>query len=168
MQATNPLGRTNLQRLIVCVSLTALLLAGCLGRKGPDQAIADANSTNIQRLANLYFTYQMKHDWQGPPDEVSFREFLKAYSPQKLERIGIDPAAIDDLFISERDGQPFNIRYSVTGSMMGSNEPVIFESEGIRGQRMVGFLDMEQREVDESEYDDLWSGKIQPTHLSRE
>lgn len=135
------------------------IAVGCRGSVSPDDALAQANETNIQRLANLYFTYQMKHDWQGPADESEFRQFIESYDPAKLTRIGIDPATVDELFINPRDGQPFKIRYGVPGSAMGSSAPVIFEAVGVDGQRMVGFLDMEQREVDEAEYQQLWSSE---------
>jgi hypothetical protein len=143
-------------------------LAGCFGSKSPEAVLASVNKNNIQRLANLYFSYQMKHEWEGPSDEAEFKQFLADFNPEKLTRIGIDPAAIDDLFVNERDGQPFKIRYSVTGSMMGCSEPVIFEAEGADGKRMVGFLNMEQREVDEAEYNDLWAGKFEPAVPTRE
>jgi hypothetical protein len=136
------------------------LFAGCGGRAEPESAIAAVNRQNIQRLANLYFAYQMKHEWQGPPDEQAFKEFLRGYNANKLTRIGVDPNAIDSLFINERDGQPFKIRYGVAGSAMGSSEPVIFEATGVGGRRSVGFLNMVQREVDEAEYNDLWAGRI--------
>ena len=143
------------------------VFAGCVRRIDPNEAIARVNEINIQRLANLYFTYQMKNEWKGPADEAEFKEFLSSYNPKKLSRIGIDPNAIDELFVNERDGQPFKIRYSVAGSAMGSSEPVIFESVGVRGKRMVGFLNMMQREVDEAEYNDLWTGTTQPAQTSR-
>lgn len=144
---------------LVTFSLILGLLAGCSGSADPVNALAKANESNIQRLANLYLAYQSDNNWAGPPDEVAFKEFIKAYSPKKLERIGIDPAQVDQLFVSERDGQPFKIRYKVVGNMMGSTEPVVFEAEGAGGQRMVGFLNMTQREVDAAEYDSLWAGK---------
>jgi hypothetical protein len=137
-------------------------LAGCGGSADPESAIASVNRQNIQRLANLYFAYQMKHEWQGPPDEQAFKKFLRGYDAKKLTRIGIDPNEIDKLFINERDGQPFKIRYGVRGSAMGSSEPVIFEAEGRGGRRMVGFLNMTQSEVDEAEYNDLWAGRLPP------
>ena len=152
--------------LVACALLVAMV-SGC-GREGADAAIARVNSTNIQRLANLYFSFQMKNGWRGPDDEAEFKKFLSSYNTKKLSRIGIDPNAIDEVFINERDRQPFKIRYSVPGSIMGSNEPVIFEAEGVRGKRLVGFLNMEQREVDEAEYDDLWSGKIKPAEAERD
>jgi hypothetical protein len=150
------------RRLLIGLALfiaSVGLLTGCGGGNDPQSAIAAVNQQNIQRLANLYFAYQMKHEWHGPPDEESFKKFLRGYNPEKLTRIGIDPGAIDELFVNERDGQPFKIRYGVRGSAMGSTEPVIFEAEGAGGRRMVGFLNMVQREVDEAEYTDLWEGR---------
>jgi hypothetical protein len=144
-----------------CVLLA--VLAGCGGSVDPNEALAQANSTNIQRLANLYVTYQTKNEWRGPADEAAFKDFVRTYNPQKLARIGVDPNAVDGLFTSERDSQPFKIRFSVMGSAMGSSEPVIFESVGVDGKREVAFLNMTQRQVDEAEYETLWSGAAQPT-----
>jgi hypothetical protein len=152
--------KINLTRFVLlCVCLLTGLLIGCSRRTDPDSAIASVNGTNIQRLANLYFTYQSQHEWRGPADEAEFKSFLEKYNPHKLARIGVDPNALDKLFINERDGQPFKIRYGVRGSAMGSSAPVIFESTGDGKGRLVGFLDMQQREVDESEYNSLWSAK---------
>ena len=147
------------QFVVLCVCLLAEVLIGCSSRTDPDSAIARVNATNIQRLANLYFTFQSQHEWRGPADEAEFKSYLRKYDPHKLSRIGVDPNTLDKLFISEGDGQPFKIRYGVPGSAMGSSEPVIFESAGDGKRRLVGFLDMQQREVDESEYDALWSAK---------
>jgi hypothetical protein len=148
----------NATRLVVLGGcLLSGLVAGCSSHTDPDSAIASVNRTNIERLANLYFTYQSQHDWHGPTNEADFKSFVRGCNTHQLTRIGIDPNAIDQLFISERDGQPFKIRYGVLGSAMGSSAPVIFESAGKGGKRLVGFLDMQQREVDESEYKSLWS-----------
>ena len=138
-----------------CVLLAAL--AGCSGGVDHDEALARVNSTNVERLANLYFTYQTMNEWRGPADEAAFKSFIRGYNPQKLARIGVDANAIDILFTSERDSRPFNIRYGVKGSAMGSSEPVIFESLGVDGSRQVGFLNMKETLVDEAEYESLWT-----------
>ena len=152
--------RINSWRFAVCIgSLFVGLVTGCSNGNNPESALASANGTNLQRLANLYSAYQSEHDWRGPQDEAEFKAFLHSYNPANLQRIGIDPNNIDALFISERDGQPFKIRYGVAGNVMGSPEPVIFEATGAGGKRLVGFLNMEQREVDAGEYDALLSGK---------
>lgn len=144
--------------LVAYFLLAALALSGC-NSSNPESTLASLNESNVQRLSNLYFGYQKKFEFNGPKDEQDFRLFVQGISPEKLQRIGIDPASIDSIFISERDGQPFNIRYRVKGSLAGSNEPVIFESQGVDGKRMVGFLNMTQREVDAAEYDQLWGSK---------
>ena len=148
--------------LLLLLALTGcgvLTIAGCGGGNSPESALAAVNESNIQRLANLYFTFQMKNNWKGPKNEEEFKEFLRGYNPKKLERIGIDPNAIDDIFISGRDDQPFRIRYGVPGSAMGSTEPVIFESSGVDGKFLVGFLDMRQEEFDSAESDELFNQK---------
>jgi hypothetical protein len=146
--------------------LTFCALLGCGVSVDPVEAVARANSNNLQRVANLYLAYQAERDWIGPPDEATFKDFIRGYSAEKLNRIGVDPNKIDELFVSERDGQPFKIRYSIVGSMMGSSEPVVFEAAGAGGKRMVAFLNMEQREVDDAEYNHLWSGTT-PTEERR-
>jgi hypothetical protein len=153
---------------ILAIILAAGFLAGCGSSTDPNSAIAAVNEQNIQRLANLYFAYQMKHEWHGPPDEQAFKQFLRGYNPEKLTRIGIDPNGIDKLFVSERDGEPFKIRFGVLGSAMGSSEPVIFEAKGVGGRRNVGFLNMVQREVDDAQYNDHWAGRMPPAANPRE
>jgi hypothetical protein len=143
----------------VAVLLVVCTLVGCGGSVNPSEAVAAANSNNIQRVTNLYLAYQTENDWVGPLDETKFKEFIRGLSPPTLTRIGVDPGKVDEVFISERDGQLFKIRYKVVGNMMGSTEPVVFESVGVSGNRMVGFLSMEQREVGNDEYEALLAGK---------
>jgi hypothetical protein len=123
-------------------------------------ALAKANATNLQRLANLYLAYQTDNSWVGPPDEAKFKEFIRSIKPEVLQRVGVDPANVDAVFTGDRDGEPFKVRYGVKGSVMGSFEPVVFEATGVDGKRLVGFLDMTNREVEAAEYDDLFSGKV--------
>jgi hypothetical protein len=107
----NSMHRISSSRVGLLIALLILgVFAGCGGSLDPNEAIAKVNSNNLQRLANLYFTYQMKNDWRGPADEAKFKEFIRGYNAKKLTRIGIDANAIDELFINERDGQPFKIR----------------------------------------------------------
>jgi hypothetical protein len=145
----------------VCSATAVLLvvaaLVGCDARVNPDDAVAAANSNNIQRVTNLYLAYQTNNNWMGPDDESKLKDFIRSLPESQLTRIGVNPGQLDDLFISERDGQPFKIRYKVLGNMRGSTEPVVFDAEGSGGQRMVGFLDMTQREVDAAEYDSLFA-----------
>lgn len=142
---------------VLAILLVLGLVNGCGRELNPNDAVAAANSSNIQRLTNLYLAYQSEHGWIGPGDDASLKEFIRGLPSNTLTRIGIEPSNVDSIFVSERDGQPFKLRYKVVGSMMGSLEPVVFEAEGSGGQRMVGFLNMTQRDVDSSEYDSLFA-----------
>ena len=135
------------------ILLLALVL-GC-GGNSAEETLAKLNDSNIKRLSSLYWAFQKQNNWVGPSNEQEFKAFVKGY--KKLQRIGIDPANTDAIFTSERDSEPFKIRYAVVGSMNGCNKPVVFESVGANDKRNVAFLNMTQREVGPEEYDTLWS-----------
>ncbi len=152
-------------RIAAALTLFLLILTtfmvGCSRSRTPESALAQANESNMQRLANLYLRYQSEHGWKGPENEQQFRDYIANSVPDFIkERIGI--ANIDELFVNERDGQPFKIRFEIQGSAKGCSEPAIFEQTGSGGKRMVAFLNMFQRPVDETEYEDLWNGKLGP------
>lgn len=117
--------------------------------------IAAANPSNVHRLCNLYNYYQARNGWKGPASEVAFREFIGQQPERILARMGVKGDDLDGLFTSERDGQPFEIRFGVAGNSRGSDEPVVFERTGLNGLRMVGFTSSKHREVDAGEYDRL-------------
>ncbi len=137
---------------------SAFLIAISTGCGGPtaEDLLAAANDNNIKRVTNLYAAFQSRHNWKGPKDEADFKSFLNNWNPKKLSNIGVDPNAIEEVFISNRDGEPFKIRYGIPGHVLGSDDPVAFETTGVDGKRMVGFLNMTTKEVDAAEYDSLW------------
>ena len=103
----------------------------------------------------------------GPENEEVFKKFLRDADPARMERMGVSVNDIDSLFVSERDNEPFQIRYEIQGSPRGCAEPAIFEATGSGGKRMVAFLNMSQKEVEELEYDQLWEGSESTTVASR-
>jgi hypothetical protein len=156
--------RTILHRIPAGLAATYLLvaLAGCSGNDTASQ-VAAINTSNIQRLANMYSGYQNMKSSGGPKDEKDFKAFIKNFDPAKLKMRGIDPNGLDALFTSERDGKPFKIRYQVGGGR-GSEAPVIFEQVGKEGKKQVGYTGLSKvEEVDDARYAQLWSGKSAPT-----
>ena len=141
----------------VFVAVLALVICGCKSESAVD-LVKQANSSNIQKLANLYNQYQAEHAFIGPDSIESFRNYIENDVPDFIKE-RIELTSTDDIFVSERDGQPFKIRLEVVGSARGCREPAIFEAEGRNGKYMVGFLDMTTREVEKNEYEDLWAGK---------
>lgn len=149
------------------VSWTATLVAlclivsvsGCGGRVDSDAGIREANKTNIQRLTNLYSRHQLFHAGKGPADESAFRKYITSLDAETLKKIGVDPANLDQLFKSERDGQAFKVVYNVTGSTRGSNDAVVFEQTGKDGVKEVGFTSLTVKKLTDSEIAGLQSGK---------
>ena len=145
--------------------LVCLVVCGATGCGGfdADSAVKEANGTNAQRLVNLYQYHQLRNSGEGPKDELSFRAFIGGMNPLILGRMEVDANSLDELFVSARDGQPFNIRYGLKGSDRGPAVPTVFEQEGVDGKRLVACTQMVTKEVeDESEYQELLESKGLP------
>ena len=132
---------------------------GCSRDKTGEQVSA-MNTSNIQRITNMYEAFQNMKSAGGPKDEAELKEWIRQYDPKKLEMMKIDPNNLDALFTSERDNKQFKVRYKVGGSR-GSVAPVVFEQDGVGGKKQVGFTGGGGRvdEVDDLTYKQLWSGK---------
>jgi hypothetical protein len=150
-------------RWLLSVTLLAglALLTGCSGDNTAEE-VAAMNKSNILRLANLYSGFQNGFaggNSGGPKDENEFKNYITNYPADKLKMMGVDPANLDGLFKSERDGKSFKIRYKVGGGR-GSVAPVIFETEGKDGKKQVAFAgDPKIEDCDQATYDAYLTGK---------
>lgn len=146
-------------RTVNQAALLGLVVAvvGCSSDETSKQ-IAAMNQSNIQRVANMYAGHQNTKSGAGPKDEAAFKEFIKAWDPAKLGPMGIDPNNVDKTFTSERDGKPFKLRYGIGGGR-GSDDVVVFETEGKDGKKQVASTNGRVEEVDDAAYKDLLAGK---------
>ncbi|QDT69259.1 hypothetical protein MalM25_21930 [Planctomycetes bacterium MalM25] len=134
--------------------LAVMLVVGCSSQRVP--SLAEVNNTNIKKLRGAYGLYLFQHDLRGPENEEELKEYLRTDegAQVKLGRMGMTVDQIDSIFISERDGQPFKVRYGLRGL---GDHAVAFEAEGVDGKRMVALSI--PREVDDAEYERLWNQK---------
>jgi hypothetical protein len=72
--------------------------------------------------------------------------------------MGVDAGNPEAVFVSERDGKPFKVRYGVGGGR-GSVDAVAFEQDGQGGAKRVGFTGGKVEEADAATYAALWAGK---------
>jgi hypothetical protein len=136
---------------VVCL----VLAVGCSQDRQVAGIVAAKNDSNLKRLANLYQSYQLRHSSQGPKDEAAFKGYIQYDMPaHRLEMMQIDPNNLDALFVSERDGQPFRVRYGVGGGA-GWVVAVVFEQQGVGGEKQVGFTDGTVESADENRYRQL-------------
>jgi hypothetical protein len=148
-------------RTILYAAAAAAALGGLSGcsRDNMAKEVAAMNTSNAQRLANLYGAFQNYKNGRGPSDEAEFKQFVAEFDPEKLSMMGVNKSNVDAVFASERDGKPFKIRYKVGGGR-GSVAPVVFEQEGKNGKKLVGFTGTARvDEVDDTAYAILWAGK---------
>jgi len=151
--------RVRFTRCFVVVLTMAVMLPGCGSGNSAKSMIADANDSNVKRLATMYSFFHLKNNFKGPKDEAALRSFIEAQDVRRLSLADIDPTKLDELFVSERDSEPFVIRYGIDTYIRGPAVPVVFEATGFEGKRQVGFCNGSMQEVDSDEYNDLLAGK---------
>lgn len=147
-----------LMLVVVILALATNLLIGC-ARDKASEMFAAVNSTNIQRVANLYCVYQAQNNFVGPKDESELKRFIAEMHPSRHKYFGVDVNRLDELFISERDKKPFRIRWELVAKPRQGPIPIAFESEGRNGMFMVAFSSFEVGEFEKFDYDQLWAGR---------
>jgi hypothetical protein len=118
MESLNP-GWTAFRYVLLCT-----LLAGC--RHAPP-----SQDSNLHALAAIYSQYLARHGGQYPRNEKDFKTFIGSLSS------GLDAGQLDKMFISERDGKPYRIRYSEEKAWPLPNNIIAYEQEGKSDRRVV-------------------------------
>lgn len=157
---------SGLQRFLMVLGIAAL--AGC--QASPEQqmkdAFRDAFRENGRRVAVIYARYMSSptkpvtgpNGFAGPADEAELRRFIAATPSAALEEIGIKSAESAELFASERDGQPFRVRYGIKGPL-STTYAVLCEAQGVNGRVKVFKSDGSSVEVAADEADAYMAGK---------
>lgn len=128
-------------------------------------AFRSAYRENGRRLVAMYARFmespgrpvQGPSDFKGPANEKEFRDFIRKMPAEALEEMGISGADSEELFKSERDGQPFRIRYGIKGGL-NKVYAVLCESRGVSGKIKVYRSNGSSAEVPAKEMDDYMAG----------
>ncbi len=145
--------------LCLC-GLAVTAVAGC--GSGPNmEAVADANKSNLQKVANSLYLYQSK---VGKPakNEEELCDFIA--NNDKIEKnlgnMKIDRSLFKEYLIGARDGEPLHVRYGVS-IPYGGRIPLVLETVGVDGSRQVCWSDTKITEVtSDKEYANLKAGKV--------
>lgn len=134
--------------LLTTAALVTSGLTGCSSGPNGEQALKDINRNNGERLANAYSFYQNLKG-AGPPDAATFKTFIETEIPAGTKTtMEIPSGSLDALFVSERDGQPFDIRPEAPRPNTGSvAQAVIFETQGVDGKLQVFYTGPKMVEV---------------------
>ena len=148
--------------------VTVGLVTGC--QPSPRQQVRDAYRRefreNGRRLVAFYAMFMGSptkpvsgpNGFEGPKDEAELKKFIAASSSEALEDMGIKSAEAPELFTSERDGQPFRVRYGIRGPMT-TTYAVLCEAQGVNGRVKVFKSDGSSLEVAADEAEAYMAGK---------
>ena len=128
--------------------LLTLFVATGSGCAKKDGDVATHQMSRVRILTNLHAmaTTKLGH---LPRDEQEFKQAIAKLQVNLEKR---KAGSIDELFISERDGQPLVVIY---GSGSVDSDVVVYEQNGVNGKRMVGHRIGMVEEVDEASFKDL-------------
>lgn len=135
-------------------------VSGCGSSNDVKSIVKSINDSNGKRLANFYAMYQTRsRTFTGPVDQQALEKFIVSVNPAELDAMGVSVDKVGQLFISERDGKPFVIRYGVKKPpVLGGHQAVICEAEGKGGAVAVFMTGPKVVEVSVSESDSYMRG----------
>lgn len=141
---------------------TIIAITGCT--PPPNGDISHLTNTNIKKLYAAIGTYMKMNNYRGPKSKEELVKFFEENKRAQtiLGRCGVDAENILEIFESERDGEPFVVRYGLNGV---ADYALVFEAVGVDGLRQVALS--QPVEVDEETYDDYLNGKIEPARPQR-
>ena len=116
------------RRAACLLILVASTLAGC---GGPGAGAKQGQLSHV-RLLTMMYTKVSSQLGRHPKDEQEFKDVIRK-SDVDLEAMKV--SSIDELFVSERDGQPLGVVY---GPAPPGSDVVVYEQQGVDGKRMVG------------------------------
>jgi hypothetical protein len=133
-----------MHRYSILFLVAVMALAGCAG-----ESPAVSTGTSHVRLLTMLYNKVSREQGRIPKDEQEFKDNLKS-ADLSLESLKIN--STDDLFVSERDGQPLVVVY---GSVPPGSDVVVYEQTGVDGKRMIGHRIGMVEEVDEAKFKEL-------------
>jgi hypothetical protein len=141
------------QRSIAAALL--LVITGC-----GSQAVAPT-ATEGRRIGAIVTTHNMMERATGrlPPNEQEFKKFITEKGSQMMDRAAV--TGVDELFVSDRDGQPLVVTYGKYPPEMAA-KIVVYEKSGADGKRFVGYNSGAVELVDDARFSELVSASKAP------
>jgi hypothetical protein len=132
------------RRLVVQVLLVAAVAP--LGCSPASKATGDAEIAHIELLASLY-SRAGRDLGRYPKNE---QELKQTIDKMDLNLEAMKLASVDELYVSERDGEPL-----VIVSPPNAKGVIVYEKTGVDGTHLVAFSEGNVQEVDEARFREL-------------
>jgi hypothetical protein len=135
--------------LTAVMRFIAVIVAATMGCSASENSSAKEETSHLRLLTNVI----ARSSRELGRDPASEQELKAAIDKMGLSLQSMKVASIDELFVSERDGQPFVIVYGSSPQGVAA-----YEQTGINGKRQVGFKLGNIEEVDEARFAELVPG----------
>ncbi|HEY3393227.1 MAG TPA: hypothetical protein VGK58_10990 [Lacipirellulaceae bacterium] len=122
-------------------SSLSVLLYCCAFATGCAESEQEEAQSNLRSLAAYYNQYRAQHRGQAPADEQNFKDFIAKSGSTNVE----------SLFISNRDGKPYVVKYRGDKSWM-HRQLIAFEQEGRDGSKEVATVVGGYEKLSEEEF----------------
>jgi hypothetical protein len=136
-----------------------LAVAGC----GSDEELNSPTAKRLKGIATYYLDLAFARSGKGPANEQELKKHLRRQERSDLLSHGVDPQIIDStLFVSERDQEPFVVRYGLSITEIGGGDKaplVAHEKTGKDGKRLAALANGKVVLVDEAGLQSLTSAK---------
>jgi len=134
--------------------LLLTVLIGCTSQEA--KRTQDAENSHLRWLLRLYALASNEAQGRPPKSEEAFKQYIAGMDAGVRDRLlaGAGVSSTDELFISERDGQPYVIIYGKPARKMDSGV-VAYEQQGVNGLRYVGRRVGAGEEVDEQQFNTM-------------
>jgi hypothetical protein len=119
----------------------SVLLCCCAFATGCGESEKEEEQSNLRSLAAFYNQYRALHRGQLPADEKDFKDFIAKSGSTN----------VDSLFISNRDGTPYVVKYRGDKSW-AHREIIAYEQEGRDGSREVATVVGGYEKLSEEEF----------------
>lgn len=124
-----------------------LLAAGC------SDPGADTTTAKLQKIGNFYGPFCIEHGLKGPSSETQFKDYIRKCPSLQLQTLDVDPNDLDPLFKSDRDQQPFVLRYGLSLKGAGgkaAKDVCAYEREGRNGKHLALYTTGRVELIDEA------------------
>ncbi len=125
-------------------------LTGCGSHN--TQSALEQETSRLKPLIILYAQAFAQNGGRPPANEEKFKSFIAKEGGGLMKSYKFD--SVDDLLISERDGEPYVIFYGKRPQGVAS-DLCAYEKVGVDGKRYVGFTLGIVEEVDETRFREL-------------
>jgi hypothetical protein len=132
----------------------------CLPGCGSDD-LNSPTAVKLKALSNFYLECTIAQQGKGPASEEVLKKHIRSQPDFILKTNGIEPGAIDGLFKSDRDQEPFVVLYGKTIARISgdSTKLLIHEKTGKNGKRLVAYDNGKVDHVNEARLKELAASK---------